>query len=60
MKGFNCLFPMGWHLTGSPIVGATQRIKDREATYLSILGDKYGIPEEVWSGLTDPMKFADY
>jgi leucyl-tRNA synthetase len=60
MKGFNCLFPMGWHLTGSPIVGATQRIKDREAHYLSILGDKYGIPEEVWSGLTDPMKFADY
>jgi len=60
MKGFNCLFPMGWHLTGSPIVGATQRIRDREAYYLSILTDKYGIPEDIYSGLTEPMRFADY
>jgi leucyl-tRNA synthetase len=60
MKGFNCLFPMGWHLTGSPIVGATQRIRDREANYLSILTEKYGITEEQYSQMTEPMKFADY
>ena len=60
MKGFNCLFPMGWHLTGSPIVGATQRIRDREEKYLGILRDKYGIPPEQYTKLTDPFKFADY
>ena len=60
MKGFNCLFPMGWHLTGSPIVGAVQRIKDREPKYISILRDNYGIPPEQYESMTEPMMFADY
>lgn len=60
MKGFNCLFPMGWHLTGSPIVGATQRIRDREETYLKILTERYGIPPEQFDKMKEPMQFADY
>ena len=60
MKGFNCLFPMGWHLTGSPIVGATQRIKDREETYIKILTERYGITEAEYSKMTEPLAFADY
>ncbi|MBM4250240.1 MAG: leucine--tRNA ligase [Euryarchaeota archaeon] len=60
MKGHNCLFPMGWHLTGSPIVGATQRIRDRDERYLSILRDKYGISEDLYLTMTEPMQFADY
>jgi len=60
MKGFNALFPMGWHLTGSPIVGATQRIKAAEPKYLEILREKFGIPQEQIDKIKEPRDFADY
>ncbi|MEK6812997.1 MAG: class I tRNA ligase family protein, partial [Nanoarchaeota archaeon] len=37
MRGFNVLFPQGWHVTGSPIVNAAKRIKEREPKQLEIM-----------------------
>ena len=30
LKGFNVLFPQGWHCTGSPIESAAKRIREKE------------------------------
>ncbi|MBW3016883.1 leucine--tRNA ligase [Candidatus Woesearchaeota archaeon] len=38
-RGFNVLFPQGWHATGSPIVNAAKRVKDREEKQIKIMKD---------------------
>ncbi|MGQ9582007.1 MAG: leucine--tRNA ligase [Thermoplasmatota archaeon] len=60
MRGFNCLFPMGWHLTGSPIVGAIKRIQGGDSGYIATLRDKYGLSPEEIERLKDPMSFARF
>jgi len=43
LAGFNVLFPQAWHATGSPIVNAAKRIKDKEKKQLKIMKDM-GVP----------------
>jgi leucyl-tRNA synthetase len=44
LQGFNVLFPQGWHATGSPIISAAKRVKEKEPKQLKILKDM-GIAE---------------
>jgi len=37
MQGYNVLFPQGWHATGTPIVSAAKRVKDKEPKQLKLL-----------------------
>ncbi len=37
MKGYNVLFPQGWHATGGPIVSSALRVKERDSKILTIL-----------------------
>jgi leucyl-tRNA synthetase len=37
LRGFNVLFPQGWHVTGSPIVNAAKRVKDKEPKQIKIM-----------------------
>jgi leucyl-tRNA synthetase len=62
MKGYDVLFPMGFHLTGTPIVGSVERIRDGDAAYLRLLKEVFGVSdEEIESGkLEDPESFARY
>lgn len=60
MKGFNVLFPMAWHVTGTPIVGAVKRLKDREAKQMHVLQDVYKVTDEELKQLETPMGFANY
>jgi len=45
MKGFNVLFPQGWHATGSPIVAAALRVREGDRKQIEIL-KSMGIPDE--------------
>ncbi|MBI2136599.1 leucine--tRNA ligase [Candidatus Woesearchaeota archaeon] len=45
MQGYNVLMPQGWHATGSPIINAAQRVKEREQKQLKILAEM-GITDE--------------
>ncbi len=38
-RGFNVLFPQGWHATGSPIVNAAKRIKEKEPKQIKMMKD---------------------
>lgn len=37
LKGFNALFPQGWHATGSPIASAVKRLKEGEPNQIKIM-----------------------
>jgi leucyl-tRNA synthetase len=59
-QGDNVLFPMAWHVTGTPIIGAVERLKKGESEQLSVLRDTYDVPEDTLQDLETPMGFARY
>lgn len=60
LQGDNVLFPLAWHVTGTPIIGAVERLKKGEEKQLSVLRDTYNVPEETLKDLETPMGFARY
>ncbi len=60
MQGFNVLFPMGWHVTGTPIIGALERLQEGEEEQLDVLKNVYNVPEETLESFEKPMDYADY
>ncbi|MGM0371922.1 MAG: leucine--tRNA ligase [Halobacteriota archaeon] len=60
LQGDNVLFPIGWHVTGTPIVGAVNRLQKGEEEQLSVLRDTYNVPEDELESLETPMGFARY
>ncbi|MFW5911842.1 MAG: leucine--tRNA ligase [Candidatus Hadarchaeota archaeon] len=60
MTGYNVLFPMAWHLTGTPIVGASERVKNRDEDFLDLLTGLYGVEAEELPELEDPEYFGEY
>jgi len=59
LRGFNVLFPQGWHATGSPIVLSAKRVKQKEPTILSILKEM-GIPDEDIHKFEDPSYWITF
>ena len=43
--GESVLFPMAWHVTGTPIVGAVERLKNKEPEQLSVLQNIFGVSD---------------
>ena len=39
LKGYNVLFPQGWHATGAPIINAANRVKEGEPKQIKIMKD---------------------
>jgi len=60
MQGFNVLFPMGWHVTGTPIIGAVNRLKEKEAKQMKVLRDVYHIKDSDLKKMDTPMNYARY
>ena len=60
MKGKNVLFPMAFHVTGTPILAMAKRIADRDREILEIFEKIYGIPSSVSESLTDPKELVAY
>ena len=60
MRGYNVLFPMGFHYTGTPILGMAKRIKAGEKEILDGLRNIYCVPEDAIRTFVEPIKIADY
>jgi len=60
LQGDNVLFPIAWHVTGTPIIGAVERLKKDEEDQLSVLQDTYNVPEDTLEDLETPMGYARY
>ncbi|WP_144906468.1 leucine--tRNA ligase [Halobellus captivus] len=57
-QGDNVLFPIAWHVTGTPIIGAVERLKKGEEEQLSVLRDTYNVTEDTLEDLETPMGYA--
>jgi len=60
MRGFNVLFPMGFHYTGTPIIAMADDVAKGDKDLISIFTDIYEIPSDVIPKLTDPLFMANY
>ncbi|WP_331235169.1 leucine--tRNA ligase [Natronorarus salvus] len=59
-RGDSVLFPIAWHVTGTPIVGAVERLKKGEAAQMESLQQAFGVPDSDLESLETPMGYARY
>lgn len=59
MQGYNVLFPFAFHCTGTPIVAAARRIKEKEEKQVKILKDM-NIPDSEIKNFEDPLYWIEY
>lgn len=60
MKGYNVLFPMGFHYTGTPILGMAKRVEAGDKEIIDGLKNIYHVTEEDIKTFVEPIKIADY
>jgi len=60
MKGYNVLFPMAFHYTGTPILGMAKRVEAGDAELIENLKKLYSVPEESIKTFVEPVRIADY
>jgi leucyl-tRNA synthetase len=60
MKGYNVLFPMGFHVTGTPIIGLAELIQKRDENTMRVYSEFHDVPENVLVNLDTPEKIVEY
>lgn len=60
MRGDNVLFPMAFHATGTPIVGLSELIVNKDPLIWGVYTKLHGIPEDELSSLNTPEKIVIY
>ncbi|MFH1306871.1 MAG: leucine--tRNA ligase [Candidatus Micrarchaeota archaeon] len=60
MLGKNVLFPMAFHVTGTPIFGMAKRLEEGDEELFSIFENIYNIPGEKAKTLTEPKELVMY
>ncbi len=60
MMGYNVLFPMGFHYTGTPILGMARRVQENDKELIETFRTLYKVPEENIREFSEPVKIADY
>ena len=60
MCGFNVLFPMGFHVTGTPIIGLAELISKRDEMTIEVYTKYHDVPLDILLTLTTPEKIVEY
>ena len=60
MKGYNVLFPMGFHYTGTPILGMSRRVAAGDAELMDTFRKIYKLSDDIISTFVEPVKIASY
>lgn len=58
MRGKNVLFPMGFHVTGTPIMAMAKRIQEKDPELMEIFTGIYGMERGYAESLTDPHELV--
>ena len=60
MQGYNVLFPMGFHYTGTPIITMADAIAQGDKELIDLMINVYDVPPEDIEKLKDPLSLARY
>lgn len=60
MKGFNVLFPMGFHYTGTPIVSMSERVRANDTELIETFRNIYNLPEDRITSFVTPVGIASF
>ena len=60
MLGYNVLFPMAFHYTGTPILGMAKRIQAQDKEIIDNLENIFGVSQESIKEFVEPINIADY
>ncbi len=60
MRGFQVLFPMGFHYTGTPILAMAKRLASGDEELRDLFIKVYRVPEEALKELEEPFKMARF
>ncbi len=60
MLGYNVLFPMGFHVTGTPIIGLAELIAKKDERTVDVYTKFHDVPYEELIHLTTPEKIVEY
>jgi len=60
MLGYNVLFPMGFHYTGTPILGMARRVQENDKDLIDTFRNLYKVPVDKIKEFSEPVKIADY
>ena len=60
MQGYNVLFPMAWHFTGTPVIAMVDRLKEKDPDLIDTFLNIYNIPEARLHELETPVGMATY
>ena len=55
MKGCQVLYPMAFHVTGTPVIGISRRIAARDEKTIRLYSDLYRVPQETLDTFIEPM-----
>jgi leucyl-tRNA synthetase len=60
MKGKHVLFPMAFHVTGTPVIGISRRIANGDEKTIRLYSELYRVPADVLDKFTDPDEIVKY
>lgn len=60
LRGYNVLFPMAFHYTGTPILGMSKRVIAGDREIIENFKSIYKIEDEVIETFKDPLEIAKY
>ena len=60
MKGYNVLFPMGFHYTGTPILGMSRRVAAGDTELMETFHTIYKLSDDVIATFVEPVEIARY
>ncbi len=60
MRGYNTLFPMGFHYTGAPLFAMSKRLREGDQEIVETFTKIYGIPSATLEKLKEPKSMASY
>ncbi len=60
MRGYNVLFPMAFHYTGTPVLAMSQRLAEGDQELIDTFLQIYKVPKAKLKDLAAPLKMASY